>query len=98
MYKAKDPKHTANSRAGMYVLPCPRECSDSHFSGAVCREALGSGEMVVGVLRLVLALDMVSLSLSPVHPTVGLAEEVWHVLYALLPARRVGMPSAGVVQ
>lgn len=57
--------------------------------------------VVVGGLRWVLPLYMLPLpwppSSSSVHPSIGLAKEIRHVLYAPVPPGRVGVSPGGVV-
>lgn len=62
--------------------------SDGHFIRTVGGVALLPGVVVVGGLGWVLPLDMLAVpwpSSSYVHCSIGLAKEIWHVLYALLP-------------
>lgn len=75
--------------------------SDRHFSRTVGGVALLSGVVVVSGLRWVLPLDMLPLpyptSSSSIHPSMGLAKEIRHVLNALLPPGRVAVSSGGAV-
>lgn len=77
--------------------------SDGHLSRTVGGVALVPGVVVVGGLRYVLPRPLYVLprprpaSASSVHPPVGLAEEIRHVLYAVLPPGGVAVPPGGTV-
>ena len=66
--------------------------------------ALLPGMVVIGGLRWVLPLDMLLQPLfcsprsSSIHPSIGLTEELRHVLYALLPPGGVALSSGGAVR
>lgn len=87
-----------NIAAGRCLRP---RCSDGHLSRTVGGVAFLPGVVVVGGLRWVLPLYVLPLpcppSSSSVHPPVGLAKEIWHVLYALLPPGGVAMSVGGAV-
>lgn len=56
--------------------------------------------VVVGRLHLVMvAMDMLRVTCSPSseHDSIGLVEQIRHVLYALRPTRRVAVPPGGVL-
>lgn len=64
--------------------------------------ALLPGVVVIGGLQLVLAVDMLpapcrpsSSSSFPIHYSVGLVEDIWHVFYAVLPTGGVAMSPGG---
>lgn len=75
--------------------------SDGHFSRTVGGVALLPCVVVVGGLRWMLPLDMLPVRCPPtsssVHPSVGLAKEIRHVLYALLPTGGVAVSPGGAV-
>lgn len=75
--------------------------SDGHLSCAVGGVALLPGVVVVSGLRLVLPLNILPMPRPPnsssIHGPVGLAKQIRHVLYALLPPGGVAMSSVGAV-